>query len=184
MKILKTQDIRTVLYSIVEQASVEDELQYQIICKNKINERIAINKIDKIVMMKQLTKVRKAIDDERTCVVFEFARGITFRIYKRNGYYIIGNWEILLNYIICEMINNIDQITFSVINNQNELKFLKYSLNKIYNFDSIIPEIVAENIQKISVSVKNKLTSYKNSEIVIANENFEFKFSLDEYLVN
>lgn len=200
MVLIKTKDIRAVLYSIVKQLKNNDEFRYTVFNSwtsiTKLNESIGRNEITAIRIVSNIRKVVARGKD-----VSLFINGVKICDISKvdnNIYVIRDSCGQLLEYILFEMISECNYIKVKFAK-KDEIKYqeIKYHLDATYSREHIINvENSYDTFSHISIDLSNKLKSFivsgeeYNVNVIsrfirsdcvyekLCNINFEFKITM------
>ena len=186
MKMIETEDLRTVLYSIARQVDKNSIFKYYIFGENEhIGIELEYNSdMYAIVnLMKKNTMVRKALDHNQKATI-NVNNGIIFMMYKMSGRYVVDNSQVLLNYILLNMIDNKDKIGIEYFDCNGNIIYKKYSSieKKCYPFFmEKIEDKVLEDVKNVSKKIIDDMKYGGYQKVSIENGKDKFSFSLKDH---
>lgn len=186
----KTKDLRIVLYSIVRQLKLGDNITYKIVNQVNDKEKYKVSWIlpnteqeAAIGMMKDITAIRKELNKgNKIKVVLSFVKELNITIYKEEEYYIIDNFERLFKYILFEMIRDSKEMEICINSNDKLLSQMNYTLVVNYSTTSLFYVNVNEAFDEIFYDIFNRvqrsISSIINPDISIKSDNYYTEFTL------
>lgn len=183
MKLLRTKNLRNPLYSIGRQIDIKENFNYIILDDHECIsvELNSSNLNNTINVLKSITKIRKEVEAGKQ-VYFNINNGISFKITKEGEYYYLDNCEILLNYIIIDIMKNSEEFSVSIYRNGkkflNNIKVKKGMEEEFFltNMKDSTYEKIVEIVDKIKYEINHA------DYIEIANEKEIFKFEIIQYI--
>lgn len=172
MKLLKTRDIRMVLYSIIRQLGEDEQLCAKVMSDDedvRIKYLMCVDPNYSIAIVNLVSYLRLKLKEKKQVIIF-MPSNLSFKIWKgAKGFYYVDNYDIMINYIIYEMLNQVYNEKMQIEN------------GNIIFASPDIPEI-SEKVPEISDKIMESLKKGKD-EVMFRTSFYEFKFSQEERIV-
>jgi hypothetical protein len=160
MDVLKTGDIRMLLYSILRQLDEEDFMRCVVLADGneiKIHFHEANNPNNCLEIIRKINIIRTSIEKGKKVVVF-LSNKISFQIWKNSpNQYFIDNWNIMVYYIIYELLSR--------ENNDEDLTFV-----------NPIEEDLVQEVQARAEIIKKIIESDSSKKITVKTKKYEISF--------
>lgn len=166
MAVIKTKDIRMVLYSIARQLKNNDRFMViastDVLCELKLSDIITKNEIE---VIKAVSKIKKCLMVENTVyILINYSKICRITKDENNFFVVEESCSNFLDYIIFELISEANKLKFEYKKESEEIwQVKKYNLDVTYSSDYIIDN---QNTYKVFSHISTSITEEFKASIL------------------